>query len=134
MSPERDKQDKVYHVLKRDCNATDYWQRWIWTRNDQLMHVDTLKCLQCPVHTRLDTIAIWRLFVAECTSIETRQLWQCQGQNNSNFWSNTSKLYLYQAFSYKEIYGINMYFELFSQGMKWRRFPSNESLCFKGKF
>ena len=136
ISPKLERQNNTYYVLKTVCDANASWQRWIWTKNDQLMHVDTLKCLQSPPYPGLYLwLRTWLLFLVEWTSTETKQIWQCQGLKSINFWSNTSKLYMYQEFFTNDyVYGININNYFISEYTKWRRFPSGQSLCSNGKF
>ena len=69
------------YLAGRTCNVNNSSQHWIWTPNNQLMHVDTLKCLQ--QGKRSGVSQFWYLVLQECNSTETKQLWKCQGQKVS---------------------------------------------------
>ena len=118
-----------HYIVRTSCDTTDSSQRWIWTRNKQLMHADTLQCLERgPRYSAVS--AYWYLVLGKCISTDTEQRWQCHG--NANFISIKWKLPMYLDNSNKYIYGIDN-LEI-SQWKNWRRFPSNQRLCSKGKF
>ena len=74
------------------CNVNNANQHWIWTRNNQLMHVDTLKCLQQSKRS-INNPQFWHLFLQECNSIETKQFSKCQGKTFSLKNNDTINLY-----------------------------------------
>ena len=80
------------YLAGRTCNVNNSNQRWIWTPNNQLMHVDTLKCLQ--QGKRLVKSQYWFLGLQECNSNETKQFWKCQGQTFSLKNDDTINLYI----------------------------------------
>ena len=104
----------------RTCNVNNSNQRWIWTPNNQLMHVDTLKCLQ--QGKRLVKSQYWFLGLQECNSNETKQFWKCQGQ----------------TFSLKNYDTINLYIINRAWGTTLKikqalsRYSSGKYLCSKG--
>ena len=65
------------YIAGRTCNVNNSNQHWIWTPNNQLMHVDTLKCLQ--QGKRSGKSQYWYLVLQECKNTETKQFWKCQG-------------------------------------------------------
>ena len=117
-------------IIKTNCNTHDSSQHWIWTRNNQLMHVNTLQCLG-----RGKRYAVvsdyWYLVLGECISTDTKQRWKCKG--NANFLSIKWNLFMYMDNLDEYIYGTNSDKLGISQWKNWRRFPSNQSLCSKGK-
>ena len=124
------------HFIKKTTCESDAikfpYQRWIWTQYNQLMHVNSLRCLQpcrskCSIY--ISRKYYWRLQLATCNSTKTtNQLWQCTMENS--FRLKTSKLYMDLDSSEDYIYANNS-----SKGIKWRRFNStNENLCSKGRF
>ena len=130
-----------YHYNNREtCNVSDSNQRWIWTPNNQLMHVNALKCLQQGFLQFIGSNSgnsYFNLVLEECMSTQTKQLWQCLGQKSQyfvNFQSKTSKLYMYMdQFPLDQpayIYGTNA--DTYSERLKWHRLPSKRSLCSKG--
>ena len=123
------------YIENTSCDTTDSSQHWIWTRNNQLMHVDTLQCLGRS-EEYLSTITFWwyYLILEECISTDTDQRWQCK--NDANFlliWQNL-QLFMYMGNSGRYVYATNSDKSKYNQGKNWRRFPSNQRLCFKGKF
>ena len=78
------------YLKKTTCNVINSNQHWIWTRNNQLMHVDTLKCLQ--QSERFGDY--WLLVLQECKNTETKQFWKCQGQTFFLKNDNTINLYI----------------------------------------
>ena len=58
------------------CNSSDPLQKWIWTRHNQLLHVDTLKCIQ-QGQEYSGTNYTWYLGLEECNISETKQKWNC---------------------------------------------------------
>ena len=120
---------KYYYIIKTNCNTHDSSQHWIWTRNNQLMHVDTLQCLERGPRY-LPASDYWYLVLGECVSTDTKQRWQCQG--NANFLSIKWNLLMYLDNSNKYIYGDDNLKT--NQWKNWRRFSSNQNLCSKGKF
>ena len=60
------------------CNSSDPLQKWIWTRHNQLLHVDTLKCIQ-QGQEYSGTNYTWYLGLEECNISETKQKWNCYG-------------------------------------------------------
>ena len=77
------------YLAERTCNVNNSKQHWIWTPNNQLMHVDTLKCLQ--QSERFGDY--WLLVLQECKNTETKQFWKCQGQ--TFFLKNDDTINLY---------------------------------------
>ena len=77
------------YLAGRTCNVNNSNQHWIWTPNNQLMHVDTLKCLQ--QSERFGDY--WLLVLQECKNTETKQFWKCQGQ--TFFLKNDDTINLY---------------------------------------
>ena len=78
------------YLAGRTCNVNNSNQHWIWTPNNQLMHVDTLKCLQ--QSERFGDY--WLLVLQECKNTETKQFWKCQGQTFFLKNDNTINLYI----------------------------------------
>ena len=78
------------YLVGRTCNVNNSNQHWIWTPNNQLMHVDTLKCLQ--QSERFGDY--WLLVLQECKNTETKQFWKCQGQTFFLKNDNTINLYI----------------------------------------
>ena len=107
------------YLAGRTCNVNNSNQHWIWTPNNQLMHVDTLKCLQRG--KQLDDPLFWSLDLQDCKSTETKQLWKCQGQ----------------TFSLKNYDTINLYIKNRVRGTTFHkealsRYSSGKYLCSKG--
>ena len=116
-------------IIKTNCNTHDSSQHWIWTRNNQLMHVDTLQCLERgPRYYRFSHY--WYLVLGKCISTGTKQRWKCQ--DNVNFLLIKWPLLMYLDNSNKYIYGDDNLKT--NQWKNWRRFSSNQNLCSKGKF
>ena len=119
-----------YYIIKTNCKTHDSSQHWIWTRNNQLMHVDTLQCLQRGPKYKWSFSNYWYLVLGKCISTGTKQRWKCQG--NANFLLIKWKLLMYLDNSWENIYGIDNL--VTGKKKNWRRFPSNQHLCSKGKF
>ena len=105
---------------ERICNVNNSNQHWIWTPNNQLMHVDTLKCLQRGKQS--GNSKDWYLDLQECKSTETKQFWKCQKQ----------------TFSLKNYDTINLYIRDIPWGTTRKikhplnRYSSGKYLCSKG--
>lgn len=66
-------------ITAAECNSTDPLQKWIWTRHEQIYHVETSKCIQ--QGQRQDpTLFTWFLGLEECNMSETKQKWYCNGE------------------------------------------------------
>lgn len=136
IAPEWNNELLTYHYSNREtCNVSDSSQRWIWTPNNQLMHVNALKCLQQGFLQFIGSNSgnsYFNLVLEECMSTQTEQLWQCLGQKSQNFVNSPSKtyMYMYQRSKRPYIYATNG--DKYSERLKWHRLPSNQSLCSKG--
>ena len=116
--------DRQYFVDQTVCNEDVSTQRWIWTQDNQLMHVRTLRCLQAEQHANGGKN--YYLVLKECDTNKTRQLWSCKGMA---FFLKMSNLHM----SYKEklhIFAITA--PNSNQQTKWARYKSGKILCFKG--
>ena len=108
------------YLAERTCNVNNLNQHWIWTPNNQLMHVDTLKCLQ--QGKRYEDSQFWYLVLQECNSAETKQFWKCQGQKVSLRNNDTINVYMIDkawVTTHKTKYALS-------------RYSSGKYLCSKG--
>jgi hypothetical protein len=67
--------DRSHRITAATCNSSDSSQRWIWTRYSQLLHVETLKCIQQGKIVMSDYT--WYLDLKECNMSEKKQKWDC---------------------------------------------------------
>ena len=109
------------YLKKTTCNVINSNQHWIWTRNNQLMHVDTLKCLQ--QGKRSGNSQFWFLVLQDCNSTETKQFWKCQGQTFSLKNYDTINLYI----SIGIAWGTTLY-----KPQAWSQYSSGKYLCSRG--
>ena len=124
---------RTHFITKTTCQSDEKifpYQRWIWTRYNQLMHVKALRCLQ-PCRSKCSKMVssgkyYWRLQLGTCNSTKTNQLWQCTKENS--FRLETSELYMYLDSSEDYIYASNS-----SKGINWKRFSTNKKLCSRGR-
>ena len=111
------------------CSVSSYFtaNRWIWTRNNQLLNVRTLKCLgMARTSSYIDGIGLVpRVFFKTCNASDDRQLWQCQ--KKCFFQNKKSKTYMNYGNSISQLvllfHGTGSY-------SCWTRYPSTrETLC-----
>ena len=109
------------YLVGRTCNVNNSNQHWIWTPNNQLMHVNTLKCLQ--LGRKQDAnLYFWYLVLQECNSTDTKQFWNCQAQIVFLKHYDTIKLYIYD-----KAWGTTI-----ATRHELGRYSSGKYLCSKG--
>ena len=116
---------RQYFVDQTVCNEDVSTQHWIWTRDNQLMHVRTLRCLQAP--QRANGGNNYYLDLKECDMNKTRQLWSCKGKH---FFLETLNLYMSYRENLQHIFATTASDS--NQQTKWARYESGKKLCFKG--
>ena len=81
--------NRCNHLTLAKCNSSDPSQKWIWTKHNQILHVNTLKCIQRGAAYRdSSTITLYMdLSLKNCVLLETEQQWQC----NAHFLQNLQR-------------------------------------------
>ena len=121
-------QRNIYYVKKTVCNGADPTQRWMWTRYNQLLNIDTLKCLQ---KDKWHSFYQYNLALEECNLTEAKQIWQCRERTKINFGLRESQNYM--------VCGDDSDCKLKSgndptlPSITWQRFQSGENLCSRGR-
>ena len=119
---------KLNELKGETCNDSEKKQRWIWTPNNQLMHVDTLKCLQLGEQDEKGN-SYWRIVLKECNHSKGKQLWKCKGQQGQIETSKGIKLYMTKEHL---VWGTTYNIQNRNQ-TTWTRYRSSDkNLCSKG--
>lgn len=117
----------TYFVIGTTCNSSEPAQHWIWTEYNQLLNVDTLKCLQQST-TRYwwNTDYYYYLILGNCVTTDIKQTWDC---NNIYFRLPHNYRYMsygvYSSYTLAGPYSSSLY-------ITWqRRYQSGATLCSK---
>ncbi len=116
--------DRSDNLKAKKCNSSDPFQEWIWTRHNQLLHVDTLKCIQ-QEQEYSGTDYTLHLGLKECDISETKQKWNCNSLLlEKPLVSPGQKLLVRIA------HKMNTILAKVGAGTQWRRYKSmNEKIC-----
>ena len=117
-------------IMAAECNSTDPLQKWIWTRHEQLYHVETSKCIQQGQRQKSRTLLTWYLGLQECNMSETKQKWQCFGNfiKKSIIDDQSRTRIVYVTFESTDM------LKLAETTTNWRRYGVDQKVCFLGTY
>ena len=115
--------DRSSGIKTANCNSSDPFQRWIWTRHSQLFHVETSKCIQQGKMFPRKMYA-WHLGLEECNVSETKQQWKCEaGYLQKDFYVGRQQMFMYITNGNARIFAKS------NAPTNWKRYESNSRIC-----
>ena len=105
------------------CDVSNTRQHWIWTKNNQLLNIHTVKCLQT------SEIPIFRekypkVSLTPCNASDLKQIWKCRPKS--------SLFYLEYEKAYLNFGNVQKYVIVYSGTWLyswWGRYQTDQSLC-----
>ena len=120
--------DRSSGIKTANCNSSDPFQRWIWTRHNQLFHVETSKCIQqgkmFPGKMFRGKMYAWHLGLEECNVSETKQQWKCEADYlRKDFYVDRQQHFMYITNGNARIFAKE------NAPTNWKRYESNSRIC-----